>query len=105
MDKFYAIADPTRRTIVEILAKKGRLSATAISDKFTMSMPAISQHLKVLREAKLVRVEKDGQHRIYHLNIDTMNDIEKWSQQMSHLWMQQFDKLDALLKVGKNKQK
>ncbi len=50
----YALAEPTRRNIVELLASKGRMSATEIYDNFTVSHPAVSQHLKVLLEAELV---------------------------------------------------
>ena len=58
MDIFTALAEPTRRTIVELLASSGPLSATEISEQFPVSPPAISQHLKVLREVKLVRVSR-----------------------------------------------
>ena len=102
MDIFYAIAEPTRRHIIEMLAKKGRLSATDISDKFSISAPAISQHLKVLRQAGLVSVEKQGQQRIYQLDMDTLYDVERWTHKMTHLWNERFDKLDALLKIEKN---
>ena len=67
MDVFTALAVPTRRNIIEMLASRGRLSATDIYDKFNASPPAISQHLKVLREVNLVQVEKQGQQRIHHL--------------------------------------
>ena len=65
MDKFSALADPTRRHILEMLARRGQLSATEISDKFQVSPSAISQHLKVLREANLVQMEKRVQQRLY----------------------------------------
>ena len=97
MDIFYAIAEPTRRSIIEALAKKGRLSATDISGRFNVSAPAISQHLKVLREANLVYVEKQGQHRIYFLNTKSLSDMEKWVRTMNGLW----NELDKLLKAKK----
>jgi len=62
---FNALAEPTRREIVEMLANKGRLPAAAISKRFKCSAPAISQHLKVLREAHIVTVETRGHQRIY----------------------------------------
>ena len=58
MDMFVALADPTRRTILEILSSSGELSATDIYEKFPVSPQAVSQHLKALREAKLVEMEK-----------------------------------------------
>ena len=58
MDMFIALADPTRRNILELLASSGELSATAIYERFPVSPQAVSQHLKVLREAHLVEMEK-----------------------------------------------
>jgi DNA-binding transcriptional ArsR family regulator len=58
MDTFTALADPTRRSIFEMLAGDGQLSVSDISNRFSVSPPAISQHLKVLRETNLVQMEK-----------------------------------------------
>ena len=80
MDKFHALAEPTRRDIIEMLATSGQLSASQICDKFPVSPPAISQHLKVLREAKLVRMEKRAQQRIYQLNPEGMHELESMGQ-------------------------
>src|SRR3989344_1315387 len=103
MDVFAALAVPTRRNIIEMLASRGRLSATDICDKFETSPPAISQHLKVLREVELVIVEKDGQHRMYQLNVEKMYEFERWTQKMTHLWNKRFDALDKVLEVEKKK--
>ncbi len=100
---FYALADPTRRHIIEMLATHGQLSASDIYDKFHVSPPAISQHLKVLREAKLVRMEKRAQQHIYQINPDAMLELEEWAKQMTQLWSQRFDTLDKLLKTEKKK--
>jgi DNA-binding transcriptional ArsR family regulator len=105
MNVFSALADPTRRHIVEMLAASGQLSASDISDRFTMSPPAISQHLKVLREARLVQMEKRAQQRIYQINPDSMTEIEQWAQQMRKFWNERFDALDALLKEEMKKEK
>jgi DNA-binding transcriptional ArsR family regulator len=104
MDKFSALSDPTRRKIIEILANDGPLSATDICEKFQVSPPAISQHLKVLREADLVWVEKRAQQRIYQINPDAMLELQDWVKQMTQLWRRRFDALDALLQVEKGKQ-
>ena len=103
MDIFYALAEPTRRKILELLASKGQLSATEIYDNFAVSPPAISQHLKVLREAKLVMMEKRAQQRIYRVNPETMLELEDWAKQLAQLWNQRFDALDELVKVEKEK--
>jgi DNA-binding transcriptional ArsR family regulator len=95
MDIFAAIAEPTRRSIIEMLAQKGELSVADISDKFHSSPPAISQHLKVLLEAKLVRVEKRSRQRIYQINPSAMNELEQW--------VRRFDRLDKILQAEKRK--
>lgn len=104
MDKFVALADPTRRTILEILASSGELSATAIYGHFPVSPQAISQHLKVLREARLVVMEKRAQQHIYRLNPETLSQFEAWVQQTRHRWEERFSALDAVLEREKQKQ-
>lgn len=103
MDKFSALADPTRRSIIELLANTAELSATDIASRFAVSPPAISQHLKILREADLVRVEKRAQQRIYTLNVEAMREVEGWAVRMERLWSQRFDALDRLLEAEKHK--
>lgn len=97
MDAFTALAEPTRREIIELLAKKGEMNATDIYNKFTSSPPAISQHLKILREAKLVDMEKRSQKRIYSLNAKGLLELEMWIEKMTKLWNKRFDKLDKIL--------
>jgi len=103
MDIFYALADPTRRKILELLASQGQLSATEIYANFTASPPAISQHLKVLREARLVTMQKRAQQHIYQINPEAMIELQDWSQQLAQQWNQRLDALEELLKVEKDK--
>src|SRR4051812_34426236 len=103
MDTFTAIAEPTRRHILEMLAADGDLSATDIYRKFRSSPPAISQHLKVLREAKLVRVEKRAQQRIYYINPEPMRELEKWVHRFAAQLEARFERLDGVLEVEKQK--
>ena len=105
MDKFSALADPTRRQIIELLAGRGELSATEISDRFAMTAPAISQHLKVLREAQLVRMEKRGQQRIYRLDPGAMTEFEVWVQRLAARMEDRFARLDNILEAEKKKGK
>jgi DNA-binding transcriptional ArsR family regulator len=105
MDKFHALADPTRRKILEMLASGGQLSATEISEQFRMTPPAISQHLKALREAELVVMEKKAQQRIYRLNPGTVLELENWAKGLTDLWNRRFDALDKVLEVEKGKMK
>ena len=102
---FYALAEPTRRDIIELLASNGQLSATDISNNFAVSAPAISQHLKVLREADFVRVEKRAQQRIYRINPEAMSEIEGWVQEMTRQWNARFNVLDKILEAEKRKLK
>jgi len=92
-----ALAEPTRCRIVELLAEHGRLPARQISRRFPISPAAISQHLKILKAAKLVRVEVKAQSRIYSLNPDGIDEIEQWVAKLKQLWVQRFDALDNLL--------
>ncbi len=103
MDIFYALADPTRRKILELLASQGQLSATQIHANFAVSPPAISQHLKVLREASLVKMEKRAQQRIYRINPEALLELEDWSKNLEQHWNQRLDALDEVLKVEKQK--
>ncbi|HEV8591887.1 MAG TPA: metalloregulator ArsR/SmtB family transcription factor [Pyrinomonadaceae bacterium] len=103
MDTFTALAEPTRRSILEMLAANGNLSASDIYSKFKASPPAISQHLKVLREAKLVRVEKRAQKRIYYVNPEPMHELEIWIKQFTQYWQERHDALEKLLEKEKAK--
>src|SRR5437879_2753298 len=102
---FYALAEPTRRDIIELLASNGQLSATDISNNFAVSAPAISQHLRVLREANFVRVEKRAQQRIYRINPEAMSEVEEWVQEMTRQWNARFNVLDRILEAEKRKLK
>lgn len=102
MDTFTALAEPTRRIILERLVANGNMSATDIYRGFTSSPPAISQHLKVLREAKLVRVEKRAQQRIYYINPKPMKELEKWIRQFAAVKEREYSRLDKLLETMKN---
>lgn len=105
MDVFEALAASTRREIIEMLSSKGKLSASDIYQEFDASPPAISQHLKILREAKLVRVERQGQLRIYEIDPKGLNELEEWSRRMTQLWNKRFDALEKVLQAEKAKLK
>ena len=92
MNTFAALADPTRRSIVEMLAG-GERAAGEISGRFDMSAPAISQHLKALREAGLVTVRPDGQRRLYRLQRSGLEELQDWINRVTAFWP---DRLDAL---------
>jgi DNA-binding transcriptional ArsR family regulator len=96
MDTFTALADPTRRQIIESLAA-GEVSFGELADRFEMSRPAVSQHLKVLREAGLVTARADAQRRIYRLNDDGLDEVEAWLGKVREFWSQRLDQLEKLL--------
>jgi DNA-binding transcriptional ArsR family regulator len=101
MDMFVALADPTRRNILELLASSGELAATAIYEQFPVSPQAVSQHLKVLREANLVVMEKRAQKHVYRLNQETLSQFEVWVQQTRQRWEERFSALDIVLEREK----
>jgi DNA-binding transcriptional ArsR family regulator len=103
MDIFQALAEPSRRNIIELLAKKGKLSSTDISNQFQISAPAISQHLKVLREADLLVMEKQAQKRLYKINPEKMQELGKWIKKLTQLWDKRFLALDKVLEGNKKK--
>ncbi|CAH1673550.1 Winged helix-turn-helix transcriptional regulator [Hyphomicrobiales bacterium] len=96
MDHFAALADQTRRSIVEMLGE-GPLSAGDIGARFSASAPAISQHLKVLREAGLVTVEIRGQQRIYRLDPAGLDAFDAWLRRVRRFWGRHLDLLEQEL--------
>jgi DNA-binding transcriptional ArsR family regulator len=86
-----------------MLSASGNLSATDIYRKFKSSPPAISQHLKVLRDANLVRVEKRAQQRIYFINPEPMRELEKWLHQFAAKLEDQYQSLDKVLEIEKQR--
>jgi DNA-binding transcriptional ArsR family regulator len=96
---FSALSEPSRRRVLELLAKRGELSASKICDEFEVTPQDISRHLRVLRESGLVLVERRAQQRIYRVNTDTMLMLEDWATQIAH----RLDALDAVLKTKKKK--
>lgn len=97
MQSLSALSDPTRQRIVEMLAGK-ELAAGAIASRFDISAPAISQHLKVLKDAKLVNVRADAQKRFYSLNRDGFEEMDDWLQRIRRYWGKRLDALERALK-------
>jgi len=103
MDAFYALAEPRRREIIEILARDGELSASQIYTKFDISPQAVSQHLKVLLAAGLLEVERRSQQRIYQINPDSIAEVEQWLAHTRQLWSDRLDNFSKLLETEKRK--
>ena len=100
MDRFAALADPNRRRMMELLGQSDR-SAGAIAEAFELSAPAVSQHLKALRAAGLVRVTVDGQRRIYSLDPDGLAAVDDWIERVRGDWNRRLDRLEAALRKEK----
>ena len=95
---FSALADPTRRAILERLAH-GEASGTELARPFSISVPAISKHLRVLKNADLILHRKDGRTHLFRLAAIPMREAAAWLEQYRHFWEAQFDSLDTYLHV------
>ncbi len=98
MDAFHALAEPHRRKVVEMLARRGKLSASEISAGFDVTPQAVSQHLRVLREASVIQMERHAQRRLYTFNPRSMDQVEQWVAGITRLWNRRLDRLDTALK-------
>ncbi len=99
-DVFQAISDPTRREIIHLLAAK-TMNLNAVAEKFTISRPAISKHIKILTECGLIRVRTEGRERYCEARLETLAKVSEWTNQYKHFWT---NKLDALeVHLGKKK--
>jgi DNA-binding transcriptional ArsR family regulator len=96
MDAFEAIAEPNRRRILDLL-RAGERPAGEMVGALTISQPAVSKHLRLLREAGLVRVRADGQRRLYSLDPASLGEIETWLEPYRAFWAGKLDALEAHL--------
>jgi DNA-binding transcriptional ArsR family regulator len=95
-DVFHAIAHPARRDILVTL-KDGERAASELAGPFQMSFAAISQHLRVLEEADLVTVRRDGRHRMYRLRPRPLRDVVSWVDEFATIFGQRLDALGKYL--------
>ncbi|MGA8265645.1 MAG: metalloregulator ArsR/SmtB family transcription factor [Ignavibacteriaceae bacterium] len=91
-DVFQAIADPNRRAILSLLSDN-KLTLNGVADKFKISRPAVSKHIKILQECGLVEIEQQGRERYCEARLETLNEVAGWIEQYRKFWE---DKLDAL---------
>ena len=97
MDELLTVlSDPIRREIIELLAA-GERSAGELGAVFPVSQPAVSRHLRVLREAGLVYVRGEGQRRIYRLDTTPLATLDDWLGRYRHFWSARLDALEARL--------
>lgn len=95
-DIFQAIADPTRRAIIALIALQA-MTPNALAENFHTTRQAVSKHLRILTECELVTQEQRGREIYYSLEIDKMKEIDKWLEQYRKIWETRIDQLDELL--------
>ena len=98
VDAFQVLAEPNRRKVVELLAHRGKLSASEICVEFDVTPQAVSQHLRVLREANVIHVERRAQRRVYAFNPSSTVQVQEWVAEMARLWSRRLDRLDRVMK-------
>lgn len=104
-DVFQAIADPTRREIISLIARKS-MNLNAIADHFDVTRPAISNHIKILNECGIISIEQIGRERYCKIQPDTLKEVSNWIGQYEDLWEQKivsFEKYLYQLKSKRNK--
>src|SRR5579872_849178 len=95
-DVFQAIADPTRRAILVLIASQA-MTPNAIAEEFHTSRQAVSKHIQILTECELVKQEQKGREIYYHINAGKMDEIDKWINQFKNILEKQFNQLDIVL--------
>ena len=104
-DVFQAIADPTRREIIGLLASQS-LNLNAIAEKFDVTRQAVSLHVKILTECGLIVIKQQGRERLCEAKLDKLSEVYDWVDQYKALWTERFKSLDRYLaKIQKNKLK
>jgi DNA-binding transcriptional ArsR family regulator len=103
-DVFQAIADPTRRDIINLIAFKP-MNLNAIADNFDVSRPAISQHIKILAECGLIAIKKQGRERYCEPQLKQLNEVAQWVERYRKVWEEKFNVLDNLLEELKTNNK
>lgn len=99
-DVFQAIADPNRRAILSLLATK-RMTLKGVAENFRISRPAVSKHIKILKECGLVIVTPRGRERYVEARFDKLNEVTNWIEEYRQIWEVRFNRLDDLLEVMK----
>ncbi|HTF30475.1 MAG TPA: metalloregulator ArsR/SmtB family transcription factor [Flavitalea sp.] len=103
-DVFQAIADPTRRAILLLIAAQS-MTPNAVAEEFHSSRQAVSKHIQILTECELVRQEKKGREIYYHINAKKIDEIDKWIEQFKNTLEAQFNQLDKVLSALKKQKK
>lgn len=97
VETFAALAEPHRYRIVELLLRSGDRTVNEIGERLDLNQPQVSKHLKILREAGLVRVEPRAQQRVYRLSPKPLRELHDWLDRYRRIWDVRFDTLDEIL--------
>ncbi len=100
-DLFQAIADPTRREIIDLLTRQS-LPVNEVAERFDMSRPAISKHIKILNECGLVVIRKEGRQRYCRADTRKLLEVIEWAQRYRKFWDERLDSLEAALAEADN---
>ena len=103
-DIFQAIADPTRRAIIGLIALQA-MTPNTIAENFNTTRQAVSKHLRILTECELVKQEYTGREIYYTLEIEKMKEIDEWLAQYRKIWETRFNQLDKVLSTLKKQRK
>lgn len=103
-DVFQAIADPTRREIINLLAKQS-LNLNAVAENFEISRPAISKHIKILTECGLVTIRQEGRERFCDARLSKLKEVVQWTEQYSQYWDKKLANLQNYLANSKSRKK
>ena len=103
-DIFQAIADPTRRAIVALIALQA-MTPNALAEHFDTSRQAVSKHLQILIECDLIKQNQQGREIYYQLDVNKMKEIDTWLEQFRQIWEDRFNELDKILLNLKNEKK
>jgi DNA-binding transcriptional ArsR family regulator len=95
---FEVLADPTRRAVLDLL-RRGSQPAGEIAGAFTISRPAISKHLRLLRRANLVREHREGRHRVYQLTPGPLRAVDSWLEQYRNFWKSNLTNLKTFVET------
>jgi DNA-binding transcriptional ArsR family regulator len=104
-DVFRAIADPTRRAMLDLLSQRGEQPAGALGKPFHITPPAVSRHLRVLKVAGLVAERKDGRQRLYSLRPGPLREVVDWARHYERFWQGKLAALGAVLDARAQAQK
>jgi len=96
-DPFQAIADPTRRAILQLLAKKKSLNLNAVTDHFEISRPAVSKHIKILTECGLIEIRQEGRERFCEAKPAGLDEVRAWVDEYRSFWETKLDALENYL--------